>query len=100
MEKIKITAIVGSLRQGSLNHQLALEAGKTLKAVAAEQDLRTVDFEILDYSDIPLFNQDNEHPAPDAVNRIREIVKSSDGIWLFSPEYNHFFPGILKNLID
>ena len=100
MDKIKITAIVGSLRQGSLNYQLAMEAGKILTAAAAEQDYGSVDFELLEYSDVPLFNQDNEHPAPDAVIRVRSIVKNSDGIWFFSPEYNHFFPGVLKNLID
>jgi len=27
-------------------------------------------------------------------------VKSADGIWFFTPEYNHFFSGVLKNLID
>lgn len=25
---------------------------------------------------------------------------AADGIWFFTPEYNHFFPGLLKNLID
>ncbi|HHT84565.1 MAG TPA: NAD(P)H-dependent oxidoreductase, partial [Firmicutes bacterium] len=23
-----------------------------------------------------------------------------DGLWFFTPEYNHYFPGVLKNLID
>ena len=47
-----------------------------------------------------MMNQDIEFPAPKAVKRVREEVKSSDGIWFFTPEYNHFFPGVLKNLID
>ena len=92
MSIIKITAIVGSLRRESLNRQLALEAGKLIGGQA--------EFELLDYSDVPLLNQDFEYPAPDAVRRVREIVKSADGIWFFTPEYNHFFPGVLKNLID
>jgi chromate reductase len=58
------------------------------------------ELEILDYSDVPLLNQDIEYPAPDAVKRVREKVKAADGIWFFTPEYNHFFPGVLKNLID
>ena len=45
-------------------------------------------------------NQDIEYPAPEAVKRVRDAVKSSDGIWFFTPEYNHYFPGVLKNLID
>ena len=92
MEKIKIIAIVGSLRKDSYNRQLALEAGKILADKA--------ELELLDYSDVPLMNQDIEYPAPEPVSRVRKIVQSADGIWFFTPEYNHFFPGVLKNLID
>ena len=104
MEKINITAIIGSLRKDSFNRQLAGEAGKILqelaKSKAASGIKLNIDFELLDYSDIPLFNQDIEHPAPEPVSRIRDIVKKADGLWFFTPEYNHFFPGVLKNLID
>jgi chromate reductase len=41
-----------------------------------------------------------EYPAPEAVKRVRDEVKAADGIWFFTPEYNHFFTGVLKNLID
>jgi len=92
MKRIKITAIVGSFREHSYNRQLAVEAGIALGDRA--------DFELLNYGDVPLFNQDIEYPTPEAVSSVREIVKFSDGIWFFSPEYNHFFPGVLKNLID
>ena len=91
-EKIKIIAIAGSLRKDSFNRQLAMEAGRMLSGLA--------EFELLDYSDVPLLNQDIEYPAPPSVKRVRETVKSSDGVWFFSPEYNHYFPGCLKNLID
>ena len=90
--KRKIAAIVGSLRQNSFNRQLAVEGAKILGNAA--------EFELLDYSDVPLFNQDIENPAPDSVKRVRRIIQSADGVWFFSPEYNHFFPGVLKNLID
>lgn len=92
MKKIKILAIAGSLRKGSLNRQLALAA----KEIIGDR----TDFEILEYGDVPLLNEDIEFPAPDAVRRVREAVKSADGIWFFTPEYNHFFSGVLKNLID
>ena len=92
MDKIKITAIVGSLRRDSYNRQLALEAARIIGDGA--------EFELMDYSDVPLLNQDIEYPAPDAVKRVREMVQASNGIWFFSPEYNHYFPGVLKNLID
>jgi len=92
MEPIKIIAIVGSLRRDSLNRQLAMEAGRLLANQAQ--------FELLEYSDVPLFNQDYEHLAPDPVRRVREQILAADGIWIFTPEYNHFFPGVLKNLLD
>lgn len=92
MKKIKIVAIVGSLRKDSYNRQLALAAREVVGDRA--------DFSILEYHDVPFFNQDIEFPAPEAVIRVREEVKSADGIWFFIPEYNHFFPGVLKNLID
>src|SRR5574344_520731 len=92
MESIKILAIVGSLRKESYNRQLAIAAQKKVHDIA--------EFELLDFADIPLFNQDIEFPAPEPVRRIREKVKAADGIWFFTPEYNHFFPGVLKNLID
>ncbi len=92
MSEIKILAIVGSLRKESYNRQLALTASEIIKEQA--------DFEILEYRDVPLMNQDIEYPAPEAVRAVRNSVKSADGIWFFTPEYNHFFPGVLKNLID
>ncbi len=92
MEKPSIIAIVGSLRNDSYNRQLALMAKEIIGDKAV--------FELLDYSDVPLMNQDIEYPAPTSVARVREKIKAADGVWFFTPEYNHFFPGVLKNLID
>jgi Predicted flavoprotein len=92
MEKIKILAIVGSLRKKSYNRQLALAA----KEIIGDR----ADFALLEYQDVPFMNQDIEYPAPDEVKCVRDAVKSADGIWFFTPEYNHFFSGVLKNLID
>lgn len=89
---MKILAIVGSLRTDSYNRQLALLAKEAVGGRA--------DFELLEYADIPYMNEDIEFPAPEAVARVREAVKSADGVWFFTPEYNHFFPGVLKNLVD
>ncbi|MFA6642538.1 MAG: NADPH-dependent FMN reductase, partial [Methanomethylophilus sp.] len=88
----RILAVVGSLREQSLNRQLAVLAGQALGNRAV--------FEVLDYRDIPLFDQDEEFPAPAAVARVRRQVLEADALWFFSPEYNHFFPGVLKNLVD
>jgi Predicted flavoprotein len=89
---MKVLAIVGSLQKESFNRQLALAAQKAVGAQA--------EFELLEYADVPLLNQDIEYPVPGPVRRVREKVKTADGVWFFTPEYNHFFPGVLKNLID
>ena len=54
----------------------------------------------LDYSDLPLLNQDIEQPELEAVARIRKAVAEADGLWIFTPEYNMSYPGHLKNLLD
>ena len=90
-----ILAIAGSLRQGSYNRQLAEAAGAALGRLHPEAGFR-----LLAWDDVPLMNQDIEHPVPGAVARVRDEVKRADGLWLFSPEYNHAIPGPLKNLID
>lgn len=92
MKNFRIVMIVGSLRKDSLNLQLAKNAETYLKD--------KVSVEILDYKEVPLLNQDIEIPAPGKVKEIREKIKEADGIWFFTPEYNHFLPGVLKNLID
>ena len=89
---MKILAIAGSLRKDSFNRQLALSAKELMKDRA--------EIEILDYSSVPLLNQDIEFPAPEAVAEVRRKISEADGIWFFSPEYNHAVPGVLKNLID
>jgi len=92
MEQKRIAAIVGSVRENSYNRQLALAA----KEIVGDRAI----FEIVDYDDVPMMNQDIEYPAPDAVCRVREQIKSADGVWIFTSEYNHSYPGVLKNLID
>lgn len=91
MEK-KILFIVGSMRNHSFNRQLANDAKKMIGDKA--------DVTFLDYRNIPFMNQDIEFPAPEEVARIRFEVEQADGIWIFTPEYNFSYPGVLKNLLD
>ena len=86
-----ILFIVGSLRQGSFNHQMAQKAESLLEGKA------TVTY--LDYKDIPMMNQDLETPTLPAVQAARDAVLAADAIWIFSPVYNFAIPGVVKNLI-
>jgi len=88
----KILFIVGSLREGSFNRQLAREAEKMIGQSAIVT--------YLDYTDVPFVNQDIEYPAPEAVCRLRQTVAEADGVWMFTPEYNFSYPGHVKNLLD
>ena len=88
----KVLFIIGSLRQGSFNHQMALEAEKVLAGKA--------EVSYLDYSALPLFSQDLEVPTHPAVAAAREAVLAADAIWIFSPVYNFSIPGTVKNLLD
>ena len=84
--------VVGSFRTKSFNRQLAHEAKKLLATRCRVA--------WLDFADVPFLNQDIEDPAPAAVARVRDAVRSADGVWFFTPEYNFSYPGLLKNLLD
>lgn len=89
----KITLIVGSLRTNSFNFQMA-------NYVKGQLENKGIVANILDYKNVPMFNQDIEWPAPSEVEAVRNEVKTSDAIAVFSPVYNSQVPGVLKNLID
>ena len=59
---MKILAIVGSLRQGKLQ---PANSPKQQGTVLAKNCIPMWSFEILDWADVPLMNQDIEHPAPE-----------------------------------
>jgi NAD(P)H-dependent FMN reductase len=92
---VRILALVGSLRAGSTNRQLA-EAAVKVAPAGAEVTL----FEGL--ADIPFYNEDIdiEGSVPAAAARLREAAQASDAFLLFSPEYNGTIPAVLKNAID
>ncbi|GAA1376328.1 NAD(P)H-dependent oxidoreductase [Streptomyces beijiangensis] len=92
---VRILALVGSLRAGSHNRQLAEAAVKHApEGVAIEL------YEGL--ADVPFYNEDLdvEGSVPAAAARLRESAGSADAFLLFSPEYNGTMPAVLKNAID
>ncbi|MFF1659236.1 NADPH-dependent FMN reductase [Streptomyces sp. NPDC058255] len=92
---VRILSLVGSLRAGSHNRQLA-EAAVKLAPEGAEVDL----FEGL--AEVPFYNEDIdvEGSVPAAAVRLREAAGQADAFLLFSPEYNGTIPAVLKNAID
>ncbi|MEG8280396.1 NAD(P)H-dependent oxidoreductase [Streptomyces sp. AHA2] len=92
---VRILALVGSLRAGSHNRQLA-EAAVKLAPEGAEVEL----FEGL--AEIPFYNEDIdvEGGVPAAAAKLREAAGAADALILFTPEYNGTIPAVLKNAID
>ncbi|GGI98110.1 NADPH-dependent FMN reductase [Streptomyces brasiliensis] len=92
---VRILALVGSLRAGSHNRQLAEAAVKH-----APEGAEIVLFEGL--ADIPFYNEDIdvEGSVPTAATKLREAAGAADAFLFFSPEYNGTIPAVLKNAID
>src|SRR5207248_7441893 len=90
---MRVLGISGSLRRDSHNTEL-LRAAATLLPSGVEFEL----YEGL--KDIPPFNEDEEHNAPEAVHDLRERIGAADAVLFATPEYNHSIPGVLKNAVD
>jgi len=89
-----IIGIAGSLRRGSFNAAL-------LRA-AAEAVSPATRMEIASIREIPLYDGDveAEKGVPDAVQKLKDRIASSNGLLLVTPEYNNSLPGVFKNAID
>ncbi|MFH8786923.1 NADPH-dependent FMN reductase [Streptomyces roseoverticillatus] len=92
---VRILALVGSLRAGSHNRQLAEAAVKIAPAGTDVQLLEGL-------ADVPFYNEDIdvEGSVPEAAAELREAVARADALLLVAPEYNGTMPAVLKNAID
>lgn len=86
----KIAVLVGSLRKDSTN----------LKLAKALIKLGSLDAQILQIGDLPLFNEDLEKDFPAAAQRLKKEIESADAVLFVTPEYNRSMPAPLKNAID
>ncbi|WP_227983499.1 NAD(P)H-dependent oxidoreductase [Nocardia spumae] len=95
MSQTRILALVGSLRAGSINRQLAEAAAHT-----APEGVQVDIFDGL--GDIPFYNEDIDVPGqvPATAQVLRDAVGAADALLLFVPEYNGTIPAALKNAID
>jgi chromate reductase len=90
---IQVLGFAGSLRKNSYNKLLLRAATKLLPESAQ--------LELFDIDGIPLYDQDTEvNGIPEIVKRFKEKIESADAILITTPEYNHSYPGVLKNAID
>ena len=81
------------MREASFNTRIL----RTLGSLAPDG----VEVKVFDVDRIPFYNQDLEGDAlPEAVSALREAVAAADGIVVASPEYNHSYSALTKNIID
>lgn len=90
---MKVLAISGSIRKGSLNTSL-LRAAAQLLPDGSSMEIRTLEgIELLDPNTL-------EAGFPDLINQLAADVKQADALVLASPEFNYSVTGAMKNVID
>jgi chromate reductase, NAD(P)H dehydrogenase (quinone) len=89
---VHVLGISGSLRAASYNTGLLRAAAEVLP--------EGMSLEIFDLAPIPMYNQDLERDAPEAVVQLRARIAGADALLIATPEYNYSIPGVLKNALD
>lgn len=93
---MKILALSGSLRTGSLNTKL-------LDYVVPLLRERKIEVDVYDFraAKIPMYDPDVHEQQPcEGVMNFKTRLKAANGLLIISPEYNFSIPGSLKNLFD
>lgn len=91
--RIQVAAIVGSLRQQSMNRALMRTA-----MLLAPEHMHIAEVEI---DRLPFFNEDLEREGdPPPVAAMKAQLARADAVVFFTPEYCYSIPGVLKNAID
>ena len=93
----RVLVLSASLREESLNTQLARLAASTIEAGGHIAELATMrEFTVGPY------DSDEEHAVglPPGAEELRRRIEETDAFVIASPEYNASMPGALKNAID
>ena len=94
---VRLLAFCGSARKESTNRRLlaaAVGAARAAGASVTELDLQS--------GLLPIYDGDLEarHGLPAAALELKAQFAAHDGFLIASPEYNGFFPPLLKNTLD
>jgi NAD(P)H-dependent FMN reductase len=94
MSDTKVLVLLGSLRAGSINRQLA--------ELAIETAPDGVSLELFDrLGELPFYNEDiDTAEVAEPVKALRAAAADADAALVVTPEYNGSIPGVLKNAID
>jgi chromate reductase len=89
---IDVAVLVGSLRKDSFTRKLARAAIGLAPP--------TLQCEIVEIRELPLYNQDDDANPPAASAAFKQRIMRAQAVLFFTPEYNRSIPGALKNAID
>ncbi|HEY7052618.1 MAG TPA: NADPH-dependent FMN reductase [Mycobacterium sp.] len=93
-DDVNLLVLVGSLRAGSVNRQIA-----ELAARSAPEGVSVTLYEGL--GEVPFYNEDvDDGNAPAAATALRGAVADADAVLVVTPEYNGSIPAVVKNAID
>lgn len=95
---LDIPVICGSTRVG----RKTIRVAKFIHRQLAERNEVTTSLVDLDELDLPMMKERlrmTDDP-PKTVQEWGRIIEKADGIVITTPEYNHGYPGVLKNAID
>jgi chromate reductase len=92
MNQIKVSVLVGSLRQKSVTRKVA----RAFMSLAPAN----MSCSFVEIGDMPLYNEELEDAPPPPWTRFRAEIAASDALLFMTPEFNRGMPGALKNAID
>jgi len=89
---MKFIGLVGTNAKKSYNRML-LTFMQTHFANKAE-------IEILELTDVPLFNQSNDQSNSPVIQEFHTKILAADGVIIATPEHNHSIPSALKSILE
>ncbi|OLE55783.1 MAG: hypothetical protein AUG51_01745 [Acidobacteria bacterium 13_1_20CM_3_53_8] len=98
MSKFYVPIILGSTRRGRKSERVARFVHARM---SKRENLETEVLDLLDYN-FPIMEERlrfDENPPPH-VREFSEKIARSDSVVIVTPEYNHGYPGVLKNALD
>lgn len=89
---MKLIGIVGSNAEVSYNRTLLNYMTKEFKSL--------VDIEVIEITDIPLFNQSDDQTMSAPIQRLNQKILDADGVIIATPEHNRTIPAALKSVLE
>lgn len=95
---LRVLVLLGSVRRGRLSDRVAA----FVMARLARLDGVTGSLADLAAIDLPVMEErlGRVDPAPPGLVELGEAIAAADAVVVVSPEYNHGYPGALKNALD